>query len=746
MANTLRIKRRASGASGAPSSLENAELAYNEVDDILYYGKGSAGTNGTATTIEAIAGAGAVVRLTGNQTVAGVKTFSSTITGSVSGNAGTATKLATARNLSLTGDATATLTGFDGSANVSAALTLTNSGVTANTYGSASTVGQFTVNAKGLITSASSITLTTANITENTNLYYTDARVRLNRLDQMAAPTAAVSMNSQKITNLATPTSDNDAANKAYVDGVAQGLDVKPSVVVATTANITLSGAQTIDTIAVVAGDRVLVKNQTNATQNGIYVVATGAWTRATDADAWTELVGAFTFVERGSQADTGWVCTVDAGGTLGTTNVAFTQFSGAGSYVAGDGLTLSGNTFNVGGTTNRITVSANAVDIAANYVGQNTITTLGTVSTGTWSASPISIAYGGTGSTNFTENYLVKTGSGNMVNSSVYDDGLGKVGIGTFNPSTALHVNASADAYVLMQNDTGNAAGYIAMNSSGSMAYYSIDADGAYLSSPAVFKFVTNGTEKARITSTGNVGIGTTTPGQMLTVAGTVESTTGGFKFPDGTTQTTAAVTGTGTVTSVAVSGGTTGLTTSGGPITSSGTITLAGTLAVANGGTGATTASAARTNLGATTVGANLFTLTNPAAVTFPRFNADNTVSALDAATFRTAIGAGTGSGTVTSVAVSGGTTGLTTSGGPITGSGTITLAGTLGVANGGTGATTLTGYIKGNGTSAFTASATIPNTDISGLGTMSTQAASNVAITGGSIDGITIDGGTF
>ena len=95
----------------------------------------------------------------------------------------------------------------------------------------------------------------------------------------------------------------------------------------------------------------------------------------------------------------------------------------------------------------------------------------------------------------------------------------------------------------------------------------------------------------------------------------------------------------------------------------------------------------------------------------------------------------------GTVTSVDVSGGTTGLTTSGGPITVSGTITLAGTLNVANGGTGATTLTGYVKGNGTSAFSASASIPNTDITGLGTMSTQSASNVAITGGAIDGTTV-----
>ena len=160
MANTLRIKRRAAGgAAGAPASLANAELAFNEQDNTLYYGTGTGGAGGTATSVIAIGGPGAFVGLSGDQTVAGIKTFSSTIVGSISGNAGTATALATARSIGLSGDVTGTAS-FNGTANATITATLANSGVTAGSYGSATQVGQVTVDAKGRVTAASNIAIT----------------------------------------------------------------------------------------------------------------------------------------------------------------------------------------------------------------------------------------------------------------------------------------------------------------------------------------------------------------------------------------------------------------------------------------------------------------------------------------------------------------------------------------------------------------------------------------------------------
>lgn len=324
MSNTIRIKRRPNGGgTGGPATLANAEMAFNEQTNVLYYGTGTGGAGGSATSIIPIAGSGAFVDTSTNQTIGGTKTFSSPIAGSVTGNAGTATALATGRTIAITGDLSYLSPTFDGTSNVTAAGTLATVNANVGTF------TKITVNGKGLATAASQASLS-----------------------DLSAPTTSFGFGGQLLTNLADPVSAQDATTKSYVDNIAQGLDVKASCVVGTTANIGLSGLLTIDGYTVSAGDRVLVKNQTNTAENGIYVADAAAWSRSADANTWNELISAFTFVEDGSTlSDTGWVCTINAGGTLGVTAVTWSQFSGAGTYAAGTGLTLTGTTFSITNT-----------------------------------------------------------------------------------------------------------------------------------------------------------------------------------------------------------------------------------------------------------------------------------------------------------------------------------------------------------------------------------------------------------
>ena len=278
MANTIRIKR--STGSSAPTSLENAELAFSEGNEILYFGKGTGGSGGSATSIIPVGGKG--------------KYFDKETT------------------------------------------------QTANYILAGPTAGSAAAGAYRALVAADIPSIAHTKISDF------DTGVRVNRLDQMAAPTAAVSANSQKITNLADCTSDNDAANKGYVDGVAQGLDIKDSCVVVSTSNLTLSGTQSVDGISLSANDRVLVAGQSTASQNGIYkVVSGGSWTRADDLATGVDAAGVFTFIEQGTaNAENGFVCTSDKGSAVvGTNNLTFAQFSGAGQISAGDGLQKSGNT-----------------------------------------------------------------------------------------------------------------------------------------------------------------------------------------------------------------------------------------------------------------------------------------------------------------------------------------------------------------------------------------------------------------
>jgi hypothetical protein len=233
----------------------------------------------------------------------------------------------------------------------------------------------------------------------------------LNGATSNATVSTLVQRDSSGNIKVADPTEAAHAATKGYVDAARSGLDVKQSVRAATIgANqnaATLIAGYVLDGVTLAAGDRVLIKDlyspgMSGGEFNGIYVVqAEGAAVRATDFDGTGEVSGgAFTFVEEGTvNADSGWVVSSNGPIVVGTDNIEWVQFSGAGQITAGDGLTKSGNTINVVGTADRITANADSVDIASTYAGQNTITTLGTITTGVWNGTDVAVADGGTGS-----------------------------------------------------------------------------------------------------------------------------------------------------------------------------------------------------------------------------------------------------------------------------------------------------------------------------------------------------------
>lgn len=383
MANVIQIKRSASTAT--PPALAQGELAWSEASDTLFVGE-------SGSVVTAIGGPGTFAKIN-SPALTGVPSAPTPSSGDNSTTLATTAfvknqaYLNANQNITVTGDAT-------GSGTTAITLTLAASGVGAGTY------PKVTVNTKGLVTAGAALlatdipTLTAAKISDF------DTQVRLSRLDQMAVPTSAVSANNQRITSVASPSVGTDAANKDYVDAARMGMDFKESVRATTTANITLSAPQTIDGVAVIAGDRVLVKDQSGGITNGIYVVAAGAWTRATDAATSAQVTsGMFVFVEEGTvYGDSGWVLSTNSTITLGTTALTFVQFSDTGNIVGGNGLVKTGNTLDIVGTTNRITVAADSIDIASTYVGQTTITTLGTIATGVWNGTLIPLQYGGTG------------------------------------------------------------------------------------------------------------------------------------------------------------------------------------------------------------------------------------------------------------------------------------------------------------------------------------------------------------
>jgi hypothetical protein len=466
----------------------------------------------------------------------------------------------------------------------------------------------------------------------------------------------------------ATPTAATDLVNKQYVDYFAAGLSWKQPVNAASTANITsLSGLQTIDTVSLVAGNTVLVKNQSTASQNGIYLVSSGAWTRSVGADTWDEYVGAIVFVISGSQADSAWYSSAQPGGTLGTTAINWYNFSVASTYTAGTGLTLTATQFSITNTGVTAAAYGSATQVGTftvNAQGQLTlagnttvtpavgsITGLG-IGVATWLATPSSANLAAAVSDETGSGALVFATSPTLVTPILGTPQSGNFSTGTFTwPTFNQNTSGNAATATLATTATNLAGG-----AAGSLPYQS--AAGA----------------------TAMLGAGSN--GQVLTLAAGIPS----WATPTTGTVTSVAQTFTGGIVSVG-----------GSPITSSGTLAL--TVAGTSGGipyfSSATTwaSSAALTQYGVVYGGGAAGAPVATAAGTTGQVLVGNTSAAPSwAALSSTAVSS-----------ITFGTTGLT----PATATqGAVTVAGTLVVGNGGTGVATLSGLAYGNGTSAFTA----------------------------------------
>jgi len=327
----------------------------------------------------------------------------------------------------------------------------------------------------------------------------------------------------------ATPVADADVANKAYVDSVAQGLDIKASCLYTTTNNIALSGLATQAggdwPSALTAGDRILVKNQTNTAQNGIYAASASGWTRTLDMNNWSEVPGAFTFIEAGTALlNTGWVTTATPTGTIGVTAMPWTQFSGAGTYTAGTGLSLIGTTFSIantgvaaasyGSASQTLTATVNAQGQLTAMAAANIAIAASQLTSGTIDTARISGDYAGI------------TGLGTLLNLTVTNTITGSI---SGNAATATTAGSAT---------TATTATNLAGGGAGSVPYQSGAGATAMLAAGA--------------------------NGQVLTLASGV---------PSWATPTV------GTVTSVGGTGTVSGITLSG-TVTSSGNLTLGGTL----------------------------------------------------------------------------------------------------------------------------------------------------------------------
>jgi hypothetical protein len=379
-----------------------------------------------------------------------------------------------------------------------------------------------------------------ASISPNqSGLNITNSTINSTTIGAISPSTAAFSAG----TVAAAPTGAADLVNKQYVDYYAAGLSWKAPVTAASMANIpALSGLLTIDTVTLAAGETVLVKNQTNAADNGIYVASAGAWTRSIGADVWEEFIGAIVFVVEGTQGGSAWYCTAQPGGTLGVTAINWSSFTVSATYSAGTGLTLTGTVFSI------TPVGTAGVYGSASSVPVLTTNASGQISSVTNTAIAIAnTAVSGLG-TMSTQNANSVTITGGTINGTT-------VGATTAAAITGTTITANTQFTGAATGLTGTASG-LSIGGSAASATTATTATNLAGGAAGSLPYQTS------TSTTGMLAAGAN--GQVLTLAAGIPSWT--TPTPGGVTS----VSGTGTVSGISLSG----------TVTSTGNLTLGGTL----------------------------------------------------------------------------------------------------------------------------------------------------------------------